>query len=448
MKGRKRQTIRCYIAGILVGALVIGMTVCLQGQVKAGYDTGDWVYTYPSTDPLYAATHFHMFAQDSIINSTHAHGNVATKSLDSGVDFGTRTSYYPSGKSTEISYARDLVNLNANAVAGTFVLGSDWKITSDKNAGQTTITNGKKSFTLNAIKYDNILIEKEGKYVIDIDTEFSKLKSISSYWARQSSSSTVNVDIAGDQNARVIDFANTKMTSGVVTKSISYADWTKYGNSITLKNLDTDTSHTGIVVLNIDLKGVSTANMTVNDMNLSPKSPGMANATTKTETSGGEVGSDQYGTVRVVYNLYDSSKSDYVFAGKISWDHRVFGSILAPGATITFGAVNGTIVGKKLIHSGGESHRRDLIGESGSGITEANPTPTPTKKPTATPTKAPTATPTKAPTATPTKAPTATPTKAPTATPTKAPTASPTKAPTATPTKTPAATPTKAPAAT
>ena len=338
--------------------------------VRASYSDSDG-YTYAAEDPLFAATHFHLFAQERISMEVHTHGNVACKSLNAGVDFGTRKSYFEGKKSDEISYARKLENLNPNAVAGLLILGSDYKVTSPKGANQTVVSNDKSSYTLNEISSNDIVFEKKNEHVLDLDGEFEKLKNRSKEWAKAGGCDDVKVDITSDQNNRVIDFENANMESGVTFVDIPYDDWAGMSTPITLKNLDTNNSHTGIVVLNIDLRGQKNPNLSLNEMRAS----GRAGSTVSINNN--EVAPKSFGSVRVVYNLYDSSQKDYIYDGYVTFGGVVYGTILAPGADLSVGAINGSAIARNILHTGGESHRNDVIKErtGEDHINKETPTP-------------------------------------------------------------------------
>ena len=154
---------------VLATSLVVGLCFVCFGNKAAANQRVVYKYVYDESDPLLAATHFHLFAQESIDSSAHTHGNVACKVYSGSPDFGSRPQYYENNITTEITYIRTLLSINPNTEAGTLVLGNQYSITSPENSGQTVVTDGKDSFTFNHIAYKNILIEPADSSVLDLD---------------------------------------------------------------------------------------------------------------------------------------------------------------------------------------------------------------------------------------------------------------------------------------
>ncbi|MCI5641238.1 MAG: choice-of-anchor A family protein [Lachnospiraceae bacterium] len=365
-------------------ALMLVITSLSTGGLsfKATKASADRQYQYDASDPLYAATHFHLFAKEKVKTTVHTHGNVACKYFDGeGTNYGTNVNEknFPNGKSDEIFYIRNIESISSNVQAGKVILGSKYKIISKKTDNQVRIQdqNGKTYLFNPPLQYDSFVFEKDGESLLDLDKEFSLLQEKSKQWA-VAAKETLKINNK-DQNHRFIDFASYNTKSGLVNVQVTYRDWVYGRTELTLKNLDTNAQNNGIVVLNIDLKGQNRADLTLNSMKVQSLQGGTA-------VSDEEVGKQQYGTMRVIYNLYDSSKSDYVYTGTVVMGKVVYGAVLAPGADLYVEALNGTAIGKNINHSGAESHRRDIIPEDGNKIEEPSTPPSvitgsPTKSP-------------------------------------------------------------------
>ena len=62
------------------------------------------VYSYDSSDPLFAATTFHVFAEDEASITAHCNGNIATKMLSQGSNSGSNKLY--DSQKPEYNYIR------------------------------------------------------------------------------------------------------------------------------------------------------------------------------------------------------------------------------------------------------------------------------------------------------------------------------------------------------
>jgi hypothetical protein len=413
------------------GLIVSGVTL---GGAKADDAFVAGTYRYNSTDPLGAATHFHLFAKNNITSSVHTHGNIAAETYYGTSEFGSRENF----SLAEVAYiGTDIYNVATSSVADTLVVDRSYKLVSGKNgeAGQKILVDSKgNQFHFDHVK--TVLFESSTPY-IDLDKEFKNLEQLSASYSVQKDSETITYSLVQDQNNRYVDFSGAPVDSNSYV-NISYADWTKYSSRIVLKGLDNNSANTGAVVINIDAAGLTEIELAPSDQEAFDRN-GKAYAKN-------EKGSEEYGTLRLIYNIYDSSAANRIYTGKVSFSTSGFGSILAPGAQVTVSGLNGTVIGSSIVHNGGESHRMDVIAIQ--PIKEL-PTEAPTEEVTEAPTEAPTEEETEAPTEEVTEAPTEEETEevteAPTEEETEAPTEEETEAPTEEETEAPTEEETEAP---
>lgn len=383
MKRRMQKKItKSFIAMVMAITLSLSIIPGIGMIVWAGYDASSGTYTYSTSAPLYAATHFHIFAHENVSIDVHTHGNVACNILNCRAGLGTRPEFYSGNESTEVTYVRKIKQWEPASVVGTLILGSNYQVTSADGAGQTIVEDKteNKPIVLGTVKKSNVIIEKEGNHIIDLDSEFTKLKERSAEWSYMPSSSNAKIDLTRDHNLRAIELYNVNMDSGVTFVNVPYEEITASTNKVSIWGIDGNTAHTGIVVFNVDLKGQTNPALSFP----------MEGCTLRDNVSGmsinnKEVGADHYGVCRFVWNFYDSSKPDRIYDGKISWTGVKYGTVLAPGADVTCGAVNGTVIAENVNHTGDESHRWDIISDRITPEETEAPTESVTPKETETP---------------------------------------------------------------
>lgn len=312
------------------------------------YDETTGKYVYNGNDVLFAATHVHLFA-NTIVSDAHTHGNVFCKVGTFG-EYGTRDEKnvlnIPSYE--EVSYIQGRIDgINSASSINTLVLGSTFVI--DTPAGnQKVITSNGRVITLD--KTGNIYQDKNGVTAVDFAAEFAKLEVRNREWSKADSVS-LDYDLTSDINNRYINVDGRNETQNVFI-DIPYSEWTATSNPITIRGLDGNPANTGILVINIDMANApANPELGLNDMTVITSNGSFRND---------EYQTDQYGVCRILVNLYDSSKADRIYRGQVGFQNVFFGSILAPGATVTVGAVNGTVAADTIIHTGAESHRMDL----------------------------------------------------------------------------------------
>lgn len=340
----------------LATMLVVGSVNVME--VEAGgvanleypeYDSAAGTYNYNSADIFGAATHVHLFG-NYVKTSAHTHGNVMAETADLS-EIGMRDGKisYPSDYHEVHYVGTGLEGANSN-INGDMILGSGITYT-DPNV---TLTGGGTA-NLNQYVQGTIYQENPGTKAVNISETMTYLKGLSKSWATLSQSSVVDYDITSDINNRYI---NTNQTSVGATEhvvvNIPYSKWSgTTTNPVTITGLDSNVNNTGIVIINIDLKGAGdNVNLTLNEIKAKDAQGNYYNNAEHTTAA--------FGSCRIVYNIIDSSKDDKLYTGKVTFGNTVYGNILAPGADVTVGAVNGNVMADRITHDGQESHRLDI----------------------------------------------------------------------------------------
>ncbi len=368
----KSKSIRKSLASVTALAIAFG-SFALTASSLESYDG------YTSTDPLLAATRFHMFAQEKYSGTAHTHGNIAAKVANTG-EFGTRNNFWIDAgyeENPEITYIRDIEGngFSSSSQGGTLVLGRNWTVKTINDGAETFIqmtSPHEKTFKIDNNKFDKILIEgtNVNDPYIDLDAEFAKLRKLSSDWSVANETKNVEINTS-DRNNLYMDFSNVDTTKGYTYVNLDASDpdcILNIDTKLTIKGVDTNPANNGIVVINIDVAGIEAGEngeKTYINKNQSITVEGC--------TGNREVGPEEYGTSRIVFNFFDSSQSDRNFSGTVGLQNQVEGSLLAPSADVKIGAINGTVIGKNIDHSGDESHRRDIVAMGVTGDINLDP---------------------------------------------------------------------------
>ncbi|MGH2081619.1 collagen-binding domain-containing protein [Aerococcus urinaeequi] len=274
--------------------------------------------TYKNTefykDSLFGiAGGFHLVGLDKVERNVHENGNIlANKFINKG-DFGTNGV-------KEISYLKTISG-NAPISATPYedsilVVGKEVKI--------DEIDNG------NAWSIDNIKVDKPNKSNSpnslwqDTDVEFIDFAEV------EKETKEVNKKLAGfKDNATTINNNDENNQEIIIGKSSDFyvynfkKDDFKTDRPISIKGFNTEKIST--LIINIDMK-----EMDIRDKFFVPKS--IASFTDGSSISIGEV--NKWSRANVIWNVYDSGESDYMYKGVIENRGAVTGSILAPDAKI------------------------------------------------------------------------------------------------------------------
>lgn len=352
---------------VTIAALALNVAVpaqaAMDGKLAEGYtykevkkDTQGGKYApvyydtsfYGESDPLYAATHFHIFALEDVQIGTHTNGNIATKYMSfAGADSGTRD-FAP----MEISYVKDFSSINNNILCNpqsVLVVGPDVGVKSYNNdSGIMLKGTGMTDYTgMDVAHVKNIYQEiKGGDEFIDMDGEFAKLRSMSKELSEIKPNGGVTFDFQ-DENTRKINVDMSQNAYTVINLDKSVIEM---GRPLRLAGYDKNGSNS--VIINVDLADAGP------DFNV--------NSVVKyITTDGDEIGNKErvsweYG--RVLWNFYDSSAKDGCYSGNIVFNATFLGTVLAPDAKVEATQnLDGSVICTHFVGSA-ETHRNDFTG--------------------------------------------------------------------------------------
>lgn len=308
---------------------------------------------YSESDPLFAATHFHIFAYSDVKLNAHTNGNIATNYMSiAGSNSGT------SGLNTElriseVSYVKDFISINPQILwngNSPLVVGADVKVDTYDNGNGFTLQGSKmeRAENMNNSCVKNVFQEtKGGASYIDLDGEFVKLRKLSKGISKLEATEDSSIIDFTDFNNRKIKL---NMAKPYMIFDVSPSDLS--GNTpITL--VDYNENGPESVIINVDLKDYSAGNFDEN-AHIKYITVGGESVANKERTSW------EYG--KVLWNFYDSSAANGCYSGTIKVNGNFLGSILAPDANvITNQNFDGTAI-CNTFENHAETHRNDFIG--------------------------------------------------------------------------------------
>lgn len=352
MKKRMRAMAIGLATMLVVGSVNV-MEVSAEGV--SGLEYPQWnestgTYQYNSGDIFGAATHVHFFGKNVTTTGVHTHGNIMAENAWIG-EIGMRDGKisYPL-EYKETSYIGTTINEMNSTVNGDLILGAADTIgyVKDGSADKAKV-NG---ILTEVNPTGEVRVETSATKAVNIEGTLNQLKELSTSWSTLPQSSMVEVDIKSDMNNRVINTNQTQDPNGNIVINIDYADWVYYDPYIQIKGLDSNPANSGIVIINVDMKGVQDADMTRGDMKVYDAEGNIYNNT--------EHGTAAFGSCRLVYNIIDTTATNNIYTGNLTFSNTVFGNILAPGASVTVGAINGNVMAETIVHTSQESHRLDI----------------------------------------------------------------------------------------
>ena len=284
-------------------------------------------HQYNVSGPLGLINNFHAVGFTKVNNSVHTNGNILTKELNYGSNFGTNQ------VSNEISYIESFTNINDGMICGAtnediLVVGSSITVTCD---GQ--------NFYLNGHKLDK-------PKTIYQDTQQYKFLDMSSL---KTEAVQLSQDMAGQADQGV-----TKSENKIII-SENYSGTAVV--NITLEDLQSHTQIEGLsnnagtsLILNVKVSGdsVTIPQLSLNSMN----------------NTGGEQGDFSAG--KLIWNILNQDGTPYT--GTVYQNKATTGTILVPNGTFTTAANwNGSMIANE-VNINAESHRTDFTGTMGFGI--------------------------------------------------------------------------------
>ena len=322
------------------------------------YEESDW-YTGGS---LGIAGDFHMFAFDQLILNQHLNGNFATPNLV------IKEIAVTIGQNQNIREKMLSIAQNSISVWGSYPSHGTWQNVSDFYIPKDINVSSLKPLTLDNIKfYDingvnlqeqknqswNVNLEnlsfsvKHADNYIDFSSYKTKYQQMSNSYSKLQSNvefnnGNINLPDSSVQAQNILNITASDFNSINQHFSISGIDWSdgQYQNNQTL-------------VINVDLAGQTDFAFN-KDVTYSYK--GSADSI----LNGGEA--SLFKGTNILWNFYDSSKTDGVYKGKIHSTETINGQFLAPGADVKLDVTfNGNAIANKIVINQ-ESHRADYLG--------------------------------------------------------------------------------------
>ena len=278
------------------------------------------------------ATIFHIFSDQTEI-SADTNGNIATKALLNGPEFGTRGESQ-NHTTRDVYYIESINQIGANA----FRTGNNYVVIGDdsnvKFNGDQVLVNGNR---LDHLKKADVHVIKG---YLDIDNELDSLKNTCGILASLPNDSKVIVDF-GDMNNRFIDISQVDQgTDNLVIINID-ASLLEQSQPITIKGLSSNRDGAAVI---LNVRG---AKETIN----------WQTQTKLVYDDGTQVGPGESHNKpnHVLWNFGNATQYININSGYL------MGSVLAPNSEITANVnADGNLIGKKVNIKGGESHRWDF----------------------------------------------------------------------------------------
>ncbi|PMD68147.1 LPXTG cell wall anchor domain-containing protein [Companilactobacillus nuruki] len=313
-------------------------------------------FTNESQNQLGYASNFHIFANEATLN-THTNGNVAVGDFYGNVNFGTNVTAN-GGVDKEISYIQRPHNISSSSFVTSgenrdnkVVFGADNDI-DISNPNRPAINNT----NLDHINAGEIYQDKDGVYIDVANYLDNFLSNKSANLTTLTPQVSVKNSDFPDQNQRVINLEDYETTSD--NKIVIDLDPSvlQSGTPLTIAGLSKDSGGTNIII-NVDTKGQDPY-----DINSQIKliyNDGSANYTERPNQE-----TEYFDDNHLLWNFYDSTATDNLYAGQINVDRPFQGSVLAPKATVVVNQnLDGNIVADK-VKVNAETHRWDFQNDS------------------------------------------------------------------------------------
>jgi len=343
---KTKRAIALGLAAIVTVMSVNPMQAVAAGEVvKPTVNTSTGAFEYNAGDLFGMATHVHLFGR-TVTTTVHTHGNVVanTANLSGGVgmhnngdkitidnyhEWSVITGSFTNGGNNECDFTLGLPVPANFSCSGTVVQATSEGNTANINAINATFT------TLEGLSKKMSNGEAFGGMSV-------------------ASNPTLSWNFAG--NGRYIETDQVAHVDEIVYINITAADlMNDKDKGLAIRGLDTTTTNRGIVVINVDMSGYTSANFETQGSGIIGYNGAQAIAT-------GEHSTSAFGSCRLLWNFYDSSAADHLYTGSITFGTTTMhGTILAPKADVTVGAINGNVMANSVTHTNGESHRLDIV---------------------------------------------------------------------------------------
>lgn len=332
------------------------VTQAANDEVQDGKSVSD-DFDNENQNTLGYASNFHIFANEAHLNA-HTNGNVAVGQFYGNVNFGTNV--IDGRLAREVSYIQTPHNI-ANS---SFVTSGDTRnnkvVFGENNTIDVTNTSRPNinNVDLDHINSGEIYQDKNGNQYINFKDYFDNFLSekSASLTNKPPQVSVTNSDFP-DQNQRVINLQDYQVTDdNKIVIDLDPSVLTS-GTPLTIYGLSKDVGGTNIVI-NVDTKGQDPYN--VNSQIKLIYNDGTTNNDVERPNQETEFFDDNH----LLWNFYDSTANDKLYAGEINIDRPFQGSVLAPKATVTANAnLDGNIIANE-VNVNAESHRWDYQDDS------------------------------------------------------------------------------------
>ncbi|MBP3620148.1 MAG: choice-of-anchor A family protein [Lachnospiraceae bacterium] len=363
---------------LLSGLVASSMLLSSLGNVNANTTAYTNVptpttYQYDSSDPLYAATHFHFFGKKRVEIRAHCHGNVATDVFSAGANSGSNK--LGDLVKSEVFYFR-----KADADSGFIAdfAGATVYLGAESNA--QIMNNTEISFKLSDGSYKKIepnsTVYTEASTTdrfIDFDAEFDKLNALSAHLATLSPT-TVNIpsdagiDVSSTNVNYTIDLSGQTDTTAYINIDGGNLNG---GGDFTIQNID-DFKNGESLVINYEIPKDRTSYTVPYTKIIITDATGQLNSK--------ENWGDYTGHGNILWNFYtrDAGNNIVPYTGELTTCDLFKGTVLAPSATVRLSNSNqdGNFIGTKIYGGGGQTHRWDFGGYLPRPTASPNPTPT------------------------------------------------------------------------
>lgn len=300
---------------------------------------------FHTTNPLGIAGNFHLVGFSSVTTSAHTNGNILTDTLRYQNNFGTKGV-------AEVSYIQKIEFLSGGGFSSTYsstdsilVVGTAVQVGTTDHGNAWTLDGHKVDAPMRSAHHDRLMQDSATLKYINLQAVHDQTVLINQT-LRNYENRLDKVIEQTDGQRTFIQKVILSDPAGVNVCNIKGAHAFKEGTSIECK--DFDSKRPGLLILNVDLAGVEEFLLPGTDLLYAGGS----------KAPNGEV--TEWQTGNVLWNLYDSSKTDHLYRGKVRNERPVAAHILAPEADVTLRAnLNGTVIAKS-IDVQAESHRTDL----------------------------------------------------------------------------------------
>lgn len=310
--------------------------------IETGYANSIFSYYFDESAYLGIAQNFHLFAFKNLKIEPHCNGNFAAPNVEIKSYFGNNQADNAGGEEISI-VSNSITKLGTGTVDRILLIPNNVFVSDNNNvaASNPILADGlrilneafgvPKGSNIYHIYGDNDNEVSKDKYFINFEDERNNF--ITKCSGISNKISTNNWEITNNNTLTITnEDANEE---NVVT-----LDKDKVSN---LESLNIITTGNKPLIINVDLNGVG--NTFDLPFQVQINGNGSKEDNVKTGTN-------------VLWNFYDSSKSDKMYTGEISFLKAFFGAVLLPNGKVTAKTnYDGTIIANEIHIAGGESHK-------------------------------------------------------------------------------------------